>query len=135
MKRARVLLVVDATINLLLGLLLLAFPPHVVVLLGVPQVESSFYPNILGAVLFGIGIALVIECVRRPDGPAGLGLVGAIAINLCGGIVLVAWLIFGRLEIPARGRAFLWLLAVALIVISSAELVVHVRGRNVVRGA
>ena len=108
---------------------------HLVVLLGVHQVENSFYPNILGAGLFGIGIALVIECVRRPDGPVGLGLGGASAINLSGGLVLVAWLIFGGLEIPARGRAFLWLLAAALVVISSAELVVQVRGKDVVRGA
>jgi hypothetical protein len=52
---------VHASINLLLGVLLLVFPRSVVLTLGVPQSDSSFYPSILGAVLIGIGVALVIE--------------------------------------------------------------------------
>lgn len=135
MRRSRALLVVDAAVNLLLGTLLLAFPPQVVLLLGVPQVEDSFYPNILGAVLFGIGIALVIECVRRPGGPVGLGLAGAIVINLCGGIVLAAWLTSGGLHLPVRGRIFLWLLVAVLVVVSSAELLAHLGRRDTARSA
>ena len=50
------LLVVDATINLLLGLLLVAFPAGLVEALGIPQAEPAFYPSILGAVLIGIGV-------------------------------------------------------------------------------
>jgi hypothetical protein len=55
---------------------------------------------------------------------------GAIAINLCGGLVLTAWLIFGELSIPSGGRVFLWSLAVILVVVSSIELLVHVKGRR-----
>jgi hypothetical protein len=49
-----------------------------------------FYPNALGGVLSGIGIALLIEAFREPNGLVGLGLGGAIAINLCDGFTLAA---------------------------------------------
>jgi hypothetical protein len=46
------LLVIDAAINVLLGLLLIAFPSNLVAALGIPQAEVAFYPSFLGAVLF-----------------------------------------------------------------------------------
>jgi hypothetical protein len=52
----------------------------------------------------------------------GLGLGGAIAINLCGGGALASWLIFGNLTIPIKGRIFLWILVFLLVGISSIEL-------------
>jgi hypothetical protein len=116
------LLLLDAAINLILGVLLAAFPKSLVVFLGVPDSNTKFYPSILGAVLFGIGVALLVEFFRRPTEPAGLGLHGAIAINLCGALFLVGWLLIGNLEIPLRGQVFLWSLAVLLIVISILEL-------------
>jgi hypothetical protein len=122
MKSSRLLLV-DAFINLILGVLLAAFPKNVVDFLGVPESNTKFYPSILGAVLFGIGVALVIEYFRRATGPAGLGLHGAIAINLSGAMFLVGWLLFGNLEIQLRGQVFLWSLAALLIVISLVELI------------
>ena len=128
MKPSKAILTVDAAINLVLGLLLLTFSPQIVQLLGVPLAEQNFYPNILGGVLFGIGIALLIECFRGSGRLVGLGLGGAIAINLCGGLALTAWLVFGELSIPTGGRVFLWALAVILVVVSSIELLVHVKG-------
>jgi peptidoglycan/LPS O-acetylase OafA/YrhL len=119
------LLMVDAAINLILGVLLMAFHPKIIHLLGVPPAEQSFYPTLLGAVLFGIGIALVIECFRRPRGLAGLGLGGAIAINLCGGLMLAIWLISGRLNLSLRGDIFLWCLAALLVGLSSIEGIAH----------
>ena len=59
--RSSALLTVDAIVNLVLGSLLIVFPTGLVSLLGVPAAEPAFYPSILGAVLFGIGIALLIE--------------------------------------------------------------------------
>jgi hypothetical protein len=129
-KGSRVVLVVDALINLALGLLLLVFSEGIVRLLGVPPSDGRFYPTILGAVLFGIGIALLLECVRSADGLVGLGLGGAVAINLSGGAVLALWLVFGGLDLPLRGLVFLWGLAFALVVISSVELVVYSRQRQ-----
>jgi peptidoglycan/LPS O-acetylase OafA/YrhL len=100
-----------------------------VVFLGVPDSSTRFYPTILGAVLIGIAVALLIEYVRRPSRPAGLGLHGAIAINLCGALFLIGWLLCGGLEIPLRGQVFLWSLAALLIVISLVELI-RSRGLN-----
>ncbi len=117
------LLLVDALINLILGGLLAVFPKSVVAFLGVPDSSTKFYPSILGAVLIGIAVALVSEYVRKPTRPAGLGLNGAIAINLCGAVCLIGWLLCGGLEISLRGQVFLWAVAGVLIVISLVELI------------
>ena len=119
-KRSKVLLL-DAFINIALGLLLATFPNSVVRLLGVPTTDARFYPSILGAVLLGIGLALLIEFYRKPAQSPGLGLNGAIAINLCGAVFLTGWLLSGTLNIPVRGKVFLWIIAVALSTISGSE--------------
>ncbi|MBT3313224.1 MAG: hypothetical protein HN390_01285 [Anaerolineae bacterium] len=130
MKPSKVLLV-DALINLILGVLLLLiipFPEQLPELLGVPKVKQIFYPSIMGGVFIGIAIALLIEYYRNTEyGLVGLGLGGAIAINFSGGAVLIGWLIFGKLDIPIYGRVFLWIIAIILIVISSIKLIMHNR--------
>jgi len=122
MKRSS-LLIIDGILNLALGALLIVFPDRLVSALGVPDAAPAFYPNILGGVLFGIGIALLIERNNQQGGSLGLGLGGAIAINLCGGLVLAAWMLFGGLSLPLRGFVFLWTLVVLLVTISIAELI------------
>jgi len=85
-------LIIDALITFVLGiLLLLLIPyPHLAVILGVPEVTHAFYPSIMGGVFVGVGIALLIEAKRRgEDSMVGLGLGGAVAINLCGGMTLI----------------------------------------------
>ena len=89
--------------------------------LGIPNAEPSFYPSILGAVLFGIGLALLIQ--KRRGG--GLGLPGAVVINLCGALALAGWLVFGSLSLPTRGLLLLWGLVVLLVGISTVELVAN----------
>jgi len=42
-------------------MLLLLFPFGMAQVFGIPQANSSFYPTILGAVIFGIGISLLLE--------------------------------------------------------------------------
>ncbi|MCJ7536914.1 MAG: hypothetical protein MUO57_15400 [Anaerolineales bacterium] len=122
---------IDAGINFILGILLLLtilFPERIAKFLGIPAVKNAFYPSILGAVLFGIGIALVLESYRtKPEQLVGLGLGGAVAINLCGGAVLIGWLIFGDLHLPVRGMVFLWSIGLILISISGYELLMHAR--------
>jgi hypothetical protein len=120
----KAILAVDAVINLALGILLLFFQ-SVYRFLGVPASSTGFYPNILGAVLIGIAVALAIEVFKREGGTsAGLGLLGAISINLCGGLVLVLWLVFGDLTMPLHGWIFLWVLAAVLVGVSLVELVI-----------
>lgn len=121
-KPRTTLLRIDGVINLVLGVLLAAFPEGLVETLGVPPTEDRFYPTVLGAVLFGIGIALLLEAGRLPGGIMGLGLGGAIAINLTAAIALILWIILGDLEIPTRGQVLLGVLSAGLVAISSFEL-------------
>ena len=88
MKKVKTLLAVDGFINLLFGLLLLFFPTGILDLFGLPQTNTYFYSSILGGVIFGIGVALGLECWGAAD-ITGLGLAGAIAINPCGGGTLL----------------------------------------------
>ena len=121
------LLKTDAAINLILGILLMAFPAGLVKALGIPMPDPPFYAAILGGVLFGIGLALLVECYRKSSRFVGLGLAGAIAINLCGAIVLAAWLLSDRLTLPLRGHIFLWFLVLLLVAISLLEGFSHLR--------
>jgi hypothetical protein len=129
MSRPKILLV-DAAINFILGFPLLTFPLRVVQFLGMPEVQSKFYPSIFGAVLIGIAFALSIEYFRKPSGIVGLGLGGAVSINLCAGLALGVWLLSGQLEIPSRGKVILWTLAAVLIIISGIGLAVHRKRGN-----
>jgi hypothetical protein len=54
-----------------------------------------------------------------------LGLGGAIAINLCGGLVLAVWLLSNKLSLPLRGQIFLWSLVMLLVGISVLEGLSH----------
>ncbi len=69
-----------------------------------------------------LGVALLWEGVRGDGQLIGLGLGGAIAINLCGGLVLTGWPLFGELRLPLRGQVLLWGLASILVLISLVEL-------------
>ena len=117
------LLVLDGVINLILGIALLVFPSSLVTFLGVPEAQSLFYPNVLGGVLVGIAVALFLESGSSEGSASGLGLLGAVVINLCGGLVLGAWLLFGELHLPSHGLVFLWSLVFLLVGISCIELI------------
>ncbi|MBN1615461.1 MAG: hypothetical protein JW950_13430 [Deltaproteobacteria bacterium] len=118
----RVLLAIDAFVNLLLGVLLLSFPAGLPELLGLPPTDTYFYATILGGVIFGIGIALCMELWGARQGVRGLGLGGAIAINVCGAGVLLIWLLLGGLDLPLRGQIILWGVAVVVLGIGIAEI-------------
>lgn len=122
MSKKHLLLVVDGIVNLALGILLMFFPAQIMVSLDLPKVETYLYVNILGAVLFGIGLALLLEYFTGKTGITGLGIGGAIAINFCGGGVLLYWLLFGCLDLSLGGMIFLWSIAIIVIGIALAEL-------------
>lgn len=124
----KVLLAIDGVINLALGILLLFFPAGLVDLLGLPPTSTYFYPSILGAVIFGIGAALMLELYGATRRIRGLGIGGAIAINLCGGGALLAWLLAVPLDIPFRGKAILWGVGVLVVGLGIVELI-HERAR------
>jgi len=122
-SKHKTLLVIDAIINLVLGVLLLFFPAGVVELLGLPLTNTNFYPSILGAVLFGIGVALLIERYGASKNIRGLGLGGAIAINLCGAGVLLLWLLIAPFDIPLRGNVILWSIAIIVLIVGFVEII------------
>ena len=86
-----------------------------------PVDESRFFPSVLGAVLFGVGVALAMEWRRPASNPAGLGLAGAIAINVCGGLGLGYWLVLGKLQLTFPGYLVLGGLALVLMGLSAVE--------------
>ena len=117
-----VLLAIDGIVNLILGAILLFFPAGLVELLGLPLTNTYFYASILGAVIFGIGVALLLELYGAPSRIRGLGLGGAIAINFCGGGALLVWLLAVPLSIPLRGHIILWVVAIVVLIIGLAEI-------------
>ena len=121
-SKHKFLLAMDAVVNLLLGGILLLSPVGLLDLLGLPQASTLFYPSILGAIIFGIGIALLLELAGREAGVRGLGLGGAIAINLCGSGALLVWLVAVPLALPLRGEIVLWVVAVLVLAIGIAEI-------------
>jgi hypothetical protein len=121
-NRHQLLLAVDGIVNLVLGAILLFFPAGLVDVLGLPATGSFFYPSILGAVIFGIGLALFVELYGASSRIRGLGLGGAIAINLCGGGALLVWLVGVPLDIPLHGKIILWVVAVLVLLIGLAEI-------------
>ena len=118
----KVLLAIDGVVNLILGAILLFFPAGLVELLGLPLTTTYFYASILGAVIFGIGVALLLELYGAPSRIRGLGLGGAIAINLCGGGALLVWLLAVPLRIPLRGQVILWVVGIFVVIIGLAEI-------------
>ncbi len=129
------LLELDGAGNLFLGVIFLVFPNAVSELLGLPGGESRFYPTILGAILFGIGIALLIERFRGSQEFTGLGLAGALSINLSFGLALVVWLLARQVELTLLGSIVLWSLVVILVGISGIELVTEIKDRVESRAA
>ena len=114
----RRLLVADAAVNLGLGALLLLAPLGSLSLVGVPTPSNFLFTATLGGVLVGIGLALLASA----RGLSGLGLVGAIAINACGALALLGWLVTASVELSTRGAATLWGIAIVVLVLALLEL-------------
>ncbi|NOQ97274.1 MAG: hypothetical protein GQ561_03840, partial [Calditrichae bacterium] len=114
-KNRRFLIFLDGIINLLIGLILLLFPWGMGNWLGLPVSNTFFYPTLLGSVIFGIGLALMLEWKGASEKYRGLGLGGAIMINFIGGGVLLLWLLLVPLQLPMRGMIILWIVALAVL--------------------
>jgi hypothetical protein len=128
--KEELVLTVDATVNLALGVLLAIFPRAFAGLVGAPIPSTSFYASILGGVLIGVGLALLLQRFWGRSHVTGLGIEGAIAINLCGGGVLVVWLITGGLSVATRGLVFLWVVAILVLGIGATEILLRVRRKR-----
>ena len=67
---------------------------------------------------------------RRPGGLVGLGLGGAVAINLIAGLVIAGWLLLSGADVSGVGRIVLWFLVLFLVGLSSAEIVAYRRSNS-----
>ncbi len=117
-SRKRILLVMDAVVNLILGLALIMTPNGVTRLICLPTADIHFYGVILGAVLVGIGVALLLSL----SSPGGLGLRGAVAINLCGSAAVAIWLILQPEILCVRGLVILWAVVAIVLGLGIVEL-------------
>lgn len=116
------LLWIETLLKLAGGLLLALLPLTVGRLLGLPASTSGFWPRLLGALLIGMAAATYVEAQDR--GPRGLGIAGAILVNLAGAGMLIALLVLGRASTSSLGKALLWTLAATLVVLSLFEIAV-----------
>ncbi len=117
---AHQLLWIEVLLKLAGGVLLILAPRILARALGLPPAESPFWPRVLGGVLLGIAAAAFIE-VKLKAG-SGLGLGGAIAINLAGVAILGSLLILGQVGPLRRGRMALWLVAGTLATLALVEI-------------
>ena len=127
--RRSILLELDGAGNLLLGVIFLAFPAWLSSVLGLPRDDVRFYPTILGAILFGIGLALLLERFRGSRNYTGLGLVGALTINLSFGLGLAAWLVITSVKLTLLGTVLMWGLVAILVGLSGVELFAEMKER------
>ena len=120
-KSYKSLLLFDAIVNLILGIVLLLFPLGIAEPLGLPVPSTYFYSFILGGVLFGIGLALLMGQLSMIRKYKGLEIGGAIVINFCGSIALLVCLAIIRPEMPLHGRILLWGIGILVLVIGIVE--------------
>ncbi len=119
--KSKLLLLIDAFVNLIIGCILIFYSVGIEKFLGLPAVNSLFYPIILGGVILGIAVAFFFEWKRSQDIAPGLGITGAVIINLFGSMALISCLVFLPLNIPLRGFVLLWVLAVTVFLIGYYE--------------
>lgn len=116
---ADLLLLADALLFLAMGTILAVFPGGTIAALGLPAGQPGFYRRMLGATLIGVGLALMMSAL--PTGLSGLGLKGAMAVNLCVAVALALQLLTVARKTPSRGKRLLWLLVVILIGLSVVD--------------
>ena len=117
---------IDGIANVLLGLAMLLFP-RTLLKVVVGPVDCAPLLSIFGSVIAGIGLALLVQTKRLDGAYYGLGLTGAMLINICFGLALGAWLLLGNLEPSPVGAILLWVLTAILLVFGVFELSVILR--------
>lgn len=117
-----VLLFLNAILYLAVGVLLLLFPFGLVAALGIALPAVTFYASMLGAILLGVGLALLVERSRGTLGFPGLGINGAILINISCAVTLGLWLFYRSLNLLHIGYILLWGLVAAVTAITLAEI-------------
>lgn len=114
------LLLIEALVKLAAGVMLVLAPLATASVLGLPRPPSGFWPRLLGALLIGLAAALFIE--MRLPGSKGLGLAGAIAVDIVLAFTLVAQMLAKAGAETRRGKLVMWLVTAALVVLALVEI-------------
>jgi hypothetical protein len=88
---------------------------------GLSKPETGFWPRLLGALVLGISAAVFVT-LAHPEARGGLGPAGLIPINLAGAAGMIAPLIMGTAAPTRRGRLFVFLNAIVLLVLAFLEI-------------
>ncbi|QET01901.1 MULTISPECIES: hypothetical protein [Cupriavidus] len=108
----RAVLFLDALLQLLLGILLLASPfATLYAALQLPQPQPALYGQLLGVAMIGFAWLLVQATINGQLTVAIARTVGQ--VNLIGAILIVSWVLF--LEVPVQGAGKIWLLTLAAV--------------------
>ncbi|MGH1417467.1 MAG: ABC transporter permease [Hyphomicrobiaceae bacterium] len=116
------LLYLDLIFKLASGLLLIAAPLLVCKIFGLPNPTTGFWPRLLGGVLIGHAGGLFLELAVPKANGFGIGLGGALIVNLATAGMIATLLIFKAAGSTRRARFTLWLLTIALVLLSGAQL-------------
>lgn len=107
-----------------IGLMMLMMPITSAKLAGLPHGNSAFWPRLFGAALLGIAAAFAVEGYTQLNAnisARGLGLGGAIAINLVTVLSLIGTLIFKGVT-TRRGLLLLWSFILLLVLLMLFEI-------------
>lgn len=107
-----------------IGLLMLAMPLTAAKIAGLPHGNSAFWPRLFGAALVGIAAAFAVEGYSQINAnisARGLGLGGAIVINLVTLVSLIGTIIFKGVS-SRRGHLLVVCLCLALSLLMLFEI-------------
>ncbi len=107
-----------------IGLLLVFLPITTARMAGLPHGNTAFWPRLFGAALLGIAGAFAVEGYNLAGGAIeakGLGLGGAVIINLTAILSLFGTLIFSAVA-TRRGKVVIWLMILLLLFLTLFEI-------------
>ena len=107
------LLWLELVTKLAVGLVLAVIPRTAITVLGLPKVDTVFWPRLLGAVLIGISAATFMDTTVRLG--HGLALGGSFVINVAMAGGLASMLFLKQGPVTRRGRVVVWALILALM--------------------
>jgi hypothetical protein len=109
MKRTHVAWVLraDGAFNLLAGLVALTLYGPVVAFIGWPGTDTQIYPNVLGAALIGLSLA-VLFAAGHPERSRDTILATVVA-KVLAGVIILYWVFVVGIELPSP-----WLLPAAV---------------------
>lgn len=103
------------------GLTLFVIPLTAIRIVGMQRPENGFWPRLLGAVVLAIAAGVFIT-LQYPQARGGIGPAGLVPINLAGAAAMIAPLVMGSAAPTLRGKVFVGLKAVVLLVLAFLEI-------------